>query len=387
MAHVKKFTKGACGHMFKHYERARDEKDQYINFGNQDIDTDRTHLNYNLAPERKSQGEFVKERCSEVVCLNRKDVNVLCSWVVTAPKDLENLPEEFFEKSYAFLENKYGKENVVSSYVHMDEVTPHMHFAFVPVVHDKKKDCLKVSAKDCINKAELKKFHQEWQGYLTENKIYCNVLNEVTREGNKSIEELKRNTAVLELENVRNEALKEVESIKDTIYHLKLQMMETKQNLSIESGKVEEIKRLRGSVVNKVTGNKSLLGKVKSYTMPVETYEACLSAQHRADHADYLAKDAERKASEALKSAGYEKNKELTIENQKLKKENMGLRIQNQKMEGMINKIISFFKKNPEIHQKFEQDKEQQRQKASDRIAREYGNRSHGHDRGHEMEM
>ena len=40
-----------------------------------------------------------------------------------------------------------AKENVISAYVHFDEVTPHMHYAFVPVVEDKKKGGYKLSAK------------------------------------------------------------------------------------------------------------------------------------------------------------------------------------------------------------------------------------------------
>ena len=43
-----------------------------------------------MGPKRNiSQGDFVKKRCNEVKCLNRKDVNVMCSWVITAPKDLD----------------------------------------------------------------------------------------------------------------------------------------------------------------------------------------------------------------------------------------------------------------------------------------------------------
>ena len=161
MAHCKKFTRAACGHMFKHYERAKDENGEYIKFGNQDIVQDKTHLNYNLAPiQRNGQGNFVKERCSEVKMQNRADVNVMCSWVVTAPKEIrEEELNTFFKETYKFLSERYGKENVVSAYVHMDETTPHIHFAFVPVVMDKKKNILKVSAKEAIDKKELSIFH------------------------------------------------------------------------------------------------------------------------------------------------------------------------------------------------------------------------------------
>ena len=199
MANVIKATRAALGHLFKHYERGLDSKGEPVKFGNQNIDSSRSHLNYNLAPMRNiSQGEFVKQRCSEVYCLKRKDVNVMCSWVVTMPKDLpEHLEQDFFKATYKFLADRYGGEqNVVSAYVHKDEVTPHLHFAFVPVTFDKKKDRYKVSAKEVINKTELQRFHKELQEYL-EGALGCpvNVLNEATLEGNKSIAELKRGTA------------------------------------------------------------------------------------------------------------------------------------------------------------------------------------------------
>lgn len=139
MANYAKYTRGAMGHMLKHYERAKDADGQYLKFGNQDIDTKRTGQNYNLATSH-NQLDFIHERLSEVYCMNRKDVNVMCSWVVTAPEDLKPEQEsEFFQESYRFLEAKYGRENVVSSYVHKDEVTPHMHFCFMPVVSDPKR--------------------------------------------------------------------------------------------------------------------------------------------------------------------------------------------------------------------------------------------------------
>lgn len=229
MAHVMKMTRGTVGHMFKHYERAKNEKGEYIKFGNEDIDTTRSHLNYNLAPESKSQGEFIKARCKEVKCLNRKDVNVACSWIVTLPKDFVDLnegrnPKEFFESTYQFLENRYGRENVVSSFVHMDETTPHMHFCFVPVVLDTKKNLYKVSAKEVVNRYDLQTFHNDLQGHLEQTReLRASILNNATIEGNRSIEELKRGTATQKLNKIREEVknlegqvltLKEVNQVK-----------------------------------------------------------------------------------------------------------------------------------------------------------------------------
>ena len=208
MAHVMKHTKAACGHMFKHYERAQDENGEYIKFGNQDIDKAFSGMNYNFAPDREiSQGDFVRQRCSEVRMQNRKDVNVMCSWVVTLPKGMEKDERAFFAETYRFLSERYGKENVVSAYVHKDENQPHMHYAFVPVVEDKKRGGYKVSAKEAIDRKDLQTFHKDLDARMT--KAFgrdVGILNEATKEGNKSIEELKRGTAAERISEANREA-------------------------------------------------------------------------------------------------------------------------------------------------------------------------------------
>lgn len=74
MAHFAKYTAAAAGHLSKHYERAKDEKGEYIKFGNKDIDTDRTPENYNLAPDREGGQQafinrgFQKSSCKKGRC-------------------------------------------------------------------------------------------------------------------------------------------------------------------------------------------------------------------------------------------------------------------------------------------------------------------------------
>ena len=104
------------GHLMKHYERGTDENGEYIKFGNRQIDLSRTHLNYNLAPDH-GQLDFMQKRLREVYVLKRKDVNVMCSWVVTVPKELpEEFHAEFFQRTYNFLRNRYSpdEKNIIS---------------------------------------------------------------------------------------------------------------------------------------------------------------------------------------------------------------------------------------------------------------------------------
>ena len=127
---------------------------------------------------------------------------------MTLPEKIkkEGDQELFFKETYDFLEKKYGKENVVSSYVHLDETTPHMHFAFIPVVIDKKRGDLKVSAKELITRKHLQEFHPKLENHMA--KVFgrdIGILNEATKAGNKSIGELKGETIRMELETLKND--------------------------------------------------------------------------------------------------------------------------------------------------------------------------------------
>lgn len=283
MAHMMKFTKGASGHMFKHFERGKDAEGSYIKFGNQEIDTNKSYLNYNLALNKDSQGEFVKKRCSEVRCLNRKDINIACSWVVSLPKDYNELnpgvsEKEFFKATYNFLNKRYGEENVISSYVHMDETTPHMHYCFVPVVRDKKKGDLKVSAKECVNKTDLMSFHTDLQKALLERQINASILNQATIQGNLSIKELKRKSAEerlketqLEIDKMLKKAQKEIEGIKDSLMPLKTEF-EAKKAFINEMDKYSDVSYMYPDYT-KVT-EKGVFKKEEYVTVPKSYWEA-----------------------------------------------------------------------------------------------------------------
>ena len=209
MAHVEKYNKSAVGRMFAHYAR------ENRTYSNESIDPERTHLNYNLVNHGMSQIDFLHQRLSEVKVQNRKDVNVMCDWIITAPKDL---PEEdlkrFFSFSFDFFSQRYGKENVISANVHMDETTPHMHFSFIPVTEDKRKGGYKVSAKEVINRSDLQSLHGDLKHYLENALGYqVNVLNGATEGKNKEIQELKAKSAKEKAKKAEEELAKLEEKI------------------------------------------------------------------------------------------------------------------------------------------------------------------------------
>lgn len=195
MAHLEKYTAAATGHMLAHYDRTHSSSTS-------NIDESRTAMNYDLAETDQPLPalDFLHKRMSEIKVLKRANINVMCDWVITAPESLT--PEElplFFSECYKFLTERYGRENVITAPVHMDETSPHIHYAFVPVVTDKKKGIPKLSAKERITRKDLSTFHQDLTKHMTA--VFgrdIGILNGATVVGNKTIKQLKQMSANLE---------------------------------------------------------------------------------------------------------------------------------------------------------------------------------------------
>ena len=99
------------------------------------IDFSRTELNYNLCPhEPYTRDEIIKTH--EDIRGKRFPKNgvLFGSTVITLPKDFDGDSKTFFETAYDGLKELYklNDSDIISSFVHMDETNPHMHFNFVP---------------------------------------------------------------------------------------------------------------------------------------------------------------------------------------------------------------------------------------------------------------
>ena len=198
MAHLASFKSAGAVGVLRHDERTENDKVQSRK--NECIDSKKTCLNYNLAPKRKGNlMEHIRQVCKDnnVRLSNRKDLNVMCSWIVTAPKTIpkDQIPK-FFLYCYSFLKKRYGEEYTLSATVHLDETTPHLHYSFIPVGYDKKNNRLTVSSKLVATRTELRSFQQELSKALENEFGYdVGILNEATKDGNKEIQELKLQTA------------------------------------------------------------------------------------------------------------------------------------------------------------------------------------------------
>lgn len=220
MASVQKFTNSAVTNQLRHNAR------EIINNSNSDIDKTRTHLNYSLTPERSiSPQEYYKIRKKELYVYGRSDVKTMAGWIVTTPKELNTSEDQraFFLSTYKFLENRYGKENVIQAVVHYDEGKkekavdrwgkvltddtgkpiykiavgrPHLHFDFIPVVADinpKHHQSEKICANDVLTRLELQSFHSDLQKHLQNDGLNCSVITGITKSNgrNYTVKELK----------------------------------------------------------------------------------------------------------------------------------------------------------------------------------------------------
>lgn len=339
MAHYNKYTRGAIKGLLRHDARS-EEAEQGIEHAhsNTNINPDKTALNYNLAPKRElSMGDFIKQRCSEARTLNRKDVNVMCSWVITLPKDVMPKDEErFFRATYDFLADKYGEQNIVAAWVHKDETTPHIHFCWVPVVPDPKRGGERVSAHDCVTRKDLKVFHTELSKYIEKTLGYeTEILNDATRDGNRSIAELKRETAIKRLNALNND-------------------LKAKEQACLEYGKAigVQFEPPRDAKEN-LFGNK--------VTLPKEEYEnLCWLAKMKG--IEYQEKIAlEVLLSEREKLDSYKAITEAQNQAKQAESENARLRDQIDTLYRELKRILTA---HPEIKKKREREKEREKERS-----------------------
>ena len=135
---IEKRKLGSVTHINNHHERL---KEKYKS--NEDIDPERTHLNYHLVQPEGKYRDKALEKIKEAGAKRRKDSVIIQDVLITASPDwIDEKPYveqvEYFDHAFDFIANRYGRDNILSSVVHMDEAHPHMHLVFVPITSDGK---------------------------------------------------------------------------------------------------------------------------------------------------------------------------------------------------------------------------------------------------------
>lgn len=123
----------SVGRICKHHERLKAEYKS-----NPDIDPKRAGMNYHIIEPTGPYRDMVLARIEQTGARRRKDSVVLQDCFVGGTPDwlkAKSYEEqrEYFNHAYQFFERNFGKENIISAVVHMDEATPHMHLCFVPI--------------------------------------------------------------------------------------------------------------------------------------------------------------------------------------------------------------------------------------------------------------
>jgi len=312
MAHVEKFTQGSVNGLSIHIER------KTTNHSNPDIDSERTYLNYDLCDKEGDMNQRLKERLADIYCFNRADVKVMADWIVTLPKSLEqetmSHQREFFKTTVAFLNERYGSQNVLSATIHHDETTPHLHYAFIPVVFDEKKQREKVSAKEVLTRKELSSFHQDLDKYLKQHipHIYQEgILNNQTIgiDDVKIIKKMAKEIAEKETELSQtkehiNQKIKDIKNIgistqsvydvQDQWTHLTKQFEKTLLGKTIVDTKnLNNLKEFMGGVQKEAeltkTTNYTLDKKVKSLSERIANHKVQLEG--RDNHINHLKRE------------------------------------------------------------------------------------------------
>lgn len=204
-----------------------DRRDKEHSHTNKEIDFEKSKTNFVLHEVEGTFRQAVKERIEKLQLLKavRKDAVVMAQILVTSDREFfdkltPDQTKKFFQQSYDFLVDRYGKENVISATVHMDERTPHMHFNFVPVTEDGR-----LSAKLIFNRMDLirqqddffNRVGQEWGLLRGEREGYKTHLETA---------ELKKQTAYKDLEELTQKKialesdLKALEPIKNSLEDL-----------------------------------------------------------------------------------------------------------------------------------------------------------------------
>ena len=121
-------------------ERENERDENYKSTRNPQIDKSRTHLNYHTLPHEKKYLAFIDERIKELAPKRKikDDAVLITSFILGSDKEFfdritAEQQKQFFADYTDFFSERYGKENVVSAVVHLDESTPHLHLNLMPV--------------------------------------------------------------------------------------------------------------------------------------------------------------------------------------------------------------------------------------------------------------
>ena len=234
MAHVCSYPKQALKKIIMEHDRTAKEYKNYV-------DSNRTTLNFSYDIGEKDADECiltVVRRCESIMQGKKlqKHTNIATEWIVTYPAELcheevydtgkidksgkhitrtYNKPNDivqcvrFFDETYKYSSERYGKDNMLGGYVHMDETTPQIHILFVPEAISRKSGKRTVSSASLLSRSELRNYQKDLAKHMInvfgkEAKNW--ILNGRTKTG-ETIEQIKARNAADEVLNAKKNKL------------------------------------------------------------------------------------------------------------------------------------------------------------------------------------
>lgn len=266
MAHIEKYQAPALGNMFAHYDRSAELERGVVR---DNIDPARTHLNYDLRPRPAgvSQLDTVNGRIAalDLKRAPRKDAVRMCDCVVTMPEWMQPYAaayqEKFFKAVCDTLDGIFGRENAISAYVHLDEASPHVHYAFVPVTEDGR-----LAAKSLLNRTFMKRFHGRLEEGVSQalgiKRAGLTLTDEEREErGGKYVDlnEFKDAKAATEraqdiAERARQKALADVENARQRAHAAHDRAVEAEREADAAQARLEGLRRVEEAKAAEVAG-------------------------------------------------------------------------------------------------------------------------------------
>ena len=231
----KKYKRENLKGIYRHNERKN------TNYSNDNIDKEKSYLNYSLKEPRYSyEKEFDKIKEKYNLKGQIKTVsNIACEYIITSDKKyFERIGKQetkrYFEIAYQFVSEykNLGEQYILSAKVHMDEESPHMHLIFLPVVHTTDKKGI------YIDKLACSEFWKEKDSYRQlQNAFYdFMVSHNFELERGQPKEETQR-------ENIDLKEFKEITNFNKT--------KELLENITLEIPKETELKDIKKFMINK----------------------------------------------------------------------------------------------------------------------------------------
>lgn len=312
------------------------EKESHSNF---DIDSSCSDLNYDLLNgTRINYNNRIQQEIDERYTGTkkiRKDAVMLCSFLITSDKDFFDRldPEEekrYFQESLKFLQDRYGKDNMIYAVVHKDEKTPHMHVGMVPITSDGK-----FAAKEFFGKrSELQQLQDQFHEHIVKAgfSLERGISSDKKHVEPKRFKALSVREEIQSLEGQLNEKQEQKQQIETSINDINGRLSDLEDDLSAITN--------HGRIIDQIETKKPLTSR----DSVLIKHDDFIQLQRTAKKVPLI----ERQLIQ-LKNENQHLTQKISgtdSENRRLRQENKELKAENSKLKAMLEKVQSFFKEN-----------------------------------------